>query len=375
MAARAACCAGRTVNVVSFAATAQPAIAAELLDELGIPRPRTRQMSVLPPEICADVAGAARNAAIKAALLAEMPPNSLVMAQPYMDEWLEPLYQIPPKLTNWLNDKANMPLFVPQEFLPGRLGTFADGAAFAKNYTSLSLPCVVKVSSSSSGDGVYLCQTPFDLANAAQALQAIHTTITAEMYIAAAENYAIHFGIPADRAAAIDILGYNEQYTAPGGSFIGGVIRARERPVALQQAEHTLLEHILPAVRHMGWYGVGGFDILVDEAGGTCFIDGNFRMTGMSAYHMLLANGILQAPMVGFQGAFTGSQDAFRLAMAPLISPSSGEQIVQPVALSRQGDTWRFNAALYFTSDRQLHERAARILAAGMQSEALRHII
>jgi hypothetical protein len=374
VAARAYSVAGPNVNIVSFSATQPPALSANMLDALGVPRLRARQVAALPEEIHAGLKGAARNNAIKAALLHGLPPESLVMAQPFIDDHVEQLYQIPPALTNWLNDKANLPEFVPPKALPTRYGEYASGDIFAGAAADLPLPCVVKVSSSSSGDGVHLCRTAADIKKAVKAVRGMQATVIAEQYIEAGANYAVHFGIPHDPAKGIDIIGANEQLTTPGGSFIGGMISSSRIPPQLARAVQLLHDTILPAVRGLGWYGVGGIDVLLDHAGNTYFIDGNFRMTGMTAYHLLCSTGQVHAPLLSFQGTFTGKQEELIAALTPLAAPENPDRIMQVIALSGHGDTWRYNAALFFDDLPQLQYRAGLVLASGTRSDALSQV-
>lgn len=371
VAARAFCCAGPTVNVVCFAAAAAPKLPTALLDTLGLPYLSQRQLCVLPADITAAISGKARNTAIKEALLHELPPASLVMAQPYTDAALAPLFQIPPTLTNWLNDKANLPHIIPPTYLPTRLAAFASGAAFAEQAAQLALPCVVKVSSSSSGDGVYLCHTPEDLQQAARAVAPLSGGVTAEQFISAKHNYAVHFGIPHDPSQPAAILGVNEQLTTPEGSFVGGIISGSGVPEKLAYIAQLLQETILPNIRQLGWYGIAGIDVLEDETGNFYFIDGNFRMTGMSAYHLLCSQGALQAPLVSFHARFTGSRSELEAALAPLTNTHSARRIATLIALSQHNGTWHVNGAIMFANQEELQQRAQALLHAGLRSEAL----
>jgi hypothetical protein len=126
VAARAFSCAGPRVSVVSFAATASPALDEELLHELSIPQLRSRQITLLPQEIDDRLKGAARNESVKAALKDLVPDGSLVMAQPDAD--MAGLYQIPPALTSLLNDKQHMGDYIATDLLPTRYATYKNGA-------------------------------------------------------------------------------------------------------------------------------------------------------------------------------------------------------------------------------------------------------
>jgi hypothetical protein len=371
VAARAHSCAGPDVSVVSFAATQAPSIEPDLLDRLAIPQLNPDQTILLPQEIDANTEGAGRNKLVKAALLELASPRSLVMAQPYTDSHMTGIYQIPPSLTNWFNDKNNMPHYIPSNLLAGRLATYTKGSELLQNYEQLALPYVIKVSLSSSGDGVHICRTKQDVLAAVDKLKDFSGTIFVESYIKAVKNYGVHFGIPKATGEPIDLLGINEQITSHDGEFLGGVVVTDTANLRLQHAIQRLRREILPAIRDKGWYGIGNFDVLTDEAGRLYFIDGNFRMTGMSAYHMLIANGTLQAPIVSFGGEFTGSRQEFEANLAPLAAKDSSHKIMHLIALSKNGRKWRFNGALHFSNTEQLHERVMSVLAHGVKSQAL----
>ena len=296
------------------------------------------------------------------------------MAQPYTDVEMEATYQIPPSLTAWLNDKHNMASYISAHLIPTRQGSYKSGAALKAAAPYIHLPVVVKVSASSSGDGVYICRRAEDFAQAVAALENIEATILVEQYIEVVKNYAIHFGIPFSAHRPIDILGINEQITSEDGEFIGGVITSREIPAELTEAVEQLRESILPKIRAKGWYGIGGFDVLLDKAGNYYFIDCNFRMTGMSAFHFLVANDNLPTPLVSFSGSFEGNQADFEQQILPLIQPNGSERMAKLIALSHNDNTWRCNGAVWFDTPEQQQAHATTLLKHGLQSAALEKI-
>ncbi len=375
VAARTISCAGPDVSVVSFASTTTPEVDAELLDALDIPKISSNHLTVLPKSIDSHLTGKARNEAIIAALAHSIAPGSLVMAQPFINKKIETLYQIPPRLTNWLNDKAHMSEFVDAKWMPTRYAEFSSGSDFASDTTLTSrsdlLPCVVKVSSSSSGDGVHICFTLDDFKNAQASTQFINGTIYVEQYITTVKNYIIHFGIPHNKKKPIDIIGFNEQLTTTEGEFLGGIISGERFPAELKNVRQYLENDILPTVRGMGWYGVGGFDVIIDQNNKAYLIDGNFRMNGSSAYHFMIANGTIQSPMICFGGQFIGSQQEFEKAILPFASKEASQKSVQLIALSRHGDEWDFNGALMYDSIDERTNKIKRLLATGITSPAL----
>lgn len=368
---RAISCAGPSVSVISYSATDAPDIDNKLLKKLNFPKLDLLKLVCLPPEITPELRGPARNEAIKQALKSVCRDRSLIMAQPYLSRRLAGAYQISPDITVWMNDKNNLQRLVSKAHMPKRLATFMDGAAFARGSGDIELPAVVKVASSSSGDGVYICHSRKDMGEAAAAMRDVPSPILVEQYVEAVRNYGLHFGVPHDSDQAVDIIGVNEQLTSETGEFEGGIIRSRNIPEELREVKHYLEYVCLPKVRKMGWYGIGCFDVLVDRAGGCYIVDSNFRMTGMTAYHFMVANGRVDPPLIGFSGGYKGSRQEFETAMLPFTDPSSGAPILQMIALNEHGDMWRFNAALMFRDDTELSERCTRLRNAGVQSDLL----
>jgi hypothetical protein len=369
---RAISCAGPSVSVISYAATNAPDIDSSLLRRLNLPRIALEQLVRLPAEITPSLQGRARNEAIKQALKDVTQDHSLVMAQPYLSRRLADAYQIPPAITVWINDKNNLQKIISKTYAPKRLATFIDGKSFHANYRSVKLPAVVKVASSSSGDGVHICKTRADLDGAAACIKQLHTPILVEQYVEVVRNYGLHFGIPHNPGKPIDIIGVNEQLTSDAGEFEGGIIRSTDIPDELKEVKHYLEYVCLPKVRKMGWYGIGCFDILVTTDGNCYIVDSNFRMTGMTAYHFMVANGHMQAPLIGFSGSYKGTRRQFEKTMTPLTSVGpEGRRILQIIALNHHGDTWRFNSALMFKDEEEFTNRRDMILSAGVESDLL----
>lgn len=375
VAARARSCAGPKVSVVSFASTSDQCIDRELLEILAIPETPKDRTDLLPKSIDSSLTGKARNEAIMMALSESIAPRSLVMAQPFASKKVEMLYEIAPEITIWLNDKSNMSEYIRADMMPARFAEYDSGARFAADASLYErteiIPCVVKVSSSSSGDGVYICHSLTELKAAQAAVVTIDVSVLVEQFVETAKNYAIHFGIPHDRNKQIDIIGFNEQLTTNDGEFLGGIITDDDFPAELRAVKDYLLSDVLPAVRAKGWYGIGGYDVIVDPSGAAYLIDGNFRMTGMSAYHFLMANDVIHKPMVSFAGSFVGTREAFEKAIIPFAGKDSKERTVQLIALSRHGERWDFNGALMYASHTCLSRSIDDLLLAGVMSQAL----
>lgn len=375
VAARSVSCAGHAVSVIKFAATSGELVGQDLLDKLGVPQLPNHQVTLLPREIDANLKGDERNEAIKKALLESVAPGSLVMAQPYTDEKMKNLYKISPELCTWVNDKNNMEKYISDYLLPKRFGLFSSGDEFIANHHKMPLPCVVKVSSSSAGDGVHICQTKQDMQKAVKELNHITGTILVEQFIKAKKNFGLHFGIPFDKRKPIDLIGVNEQLTTSEGEFIGGIIKESGLPPELLPIEQYLLTEILPAVREKGWYGIGCFDVLCDERNRLYIIDSNFRITGMSAYHLLISNGTIKSPLMSFSAEFTGSREEFEQSLIPYAGVGEPLKMVQLIALTNYGKHWNFNGSLFFSSEEELKQRAQTLIDLGVKSQALSQLV
>ena len=375
VAARTLSCAGSNIIAVKFAATHNSVLGEDIINALAIPQLPPHQLVVLPQEIDASLAGEARNSAIKAELEYRITPGNLIMAQPYTDTHLADLFQIPTHLSSWINDKNNMKQYIDEKFMPKKQGIYLNGQQLAEHAQEIKLPCVVKVSSSSSGDGVYLCRSKRDLSLAMQELRKVTSTIFVEQLIEATHNYGIHFGIPFDKKLPIDLIGINQQLTTPDGEFVGGIIDSLSLPKPLRPLERYLLDDVLPKVRAMGWYGIGCFDVLCDEQDNFYLIDCNFRITGMSAYHFLISKSVLQTPILSFSGEFVGSRHMLEQNLFPYAHKDSSNKWVQIIALTHYDGLWSFNGSLLFSNNDELEKRAHTLLQLGIKSQALSYIV
>lgn len=374
VAARGLVCAGPDVSVVVFASTVDPESIGMLRDEMRVPCVPDEHITCLSPSISAEVTGERRNELIRQSLIASMDPKSLVMAQPFLGQGINGIYSIDPSISMWLNSKENMPHYIPASYLPARYANFPNGKEFAQTSVVIPVPCVVKVASSSSGDGVRICRTADDLEAAKAEFAPIRTLIFAEEFIDVIRNFGIQFGIPCDPEQPVEIIGVSEQLTTKEGEFIGGIIDPQTVLRQVDGVNDLLLHVVLPAVRMMGWYGVGGFDVLVSSGGKFFLTDPNFRMTGMTAYLCAVRNGSIRERMMSFSGTFDGSRDAFRRDVLPLCIEQSPSQLLHVISLSMGGSTIRFNAAMTFVDDADMRCSARKLLALGIDSQALRQV-
>lgn len=374
VAARILSCAGPSLKVVSFAATNPPHVDFELLEKLGIPYADDSRDVILPKNIAHNLTGSRRNIAVMDALVDSIPPDSLIMAQPFGDKTLESLYQISSRLTTWLNDKSNLPSLISSEFLPTRFGSYQSGADFFKHRAIHTTPCVIKAALSSSGDGVYICHNDKDLRKTFGELRSFEGPIVVDQYVDVAKNYCVNFGVPHDTTQPIDLIGFNEQLTTQNGDFLGGTITTTRLPTELTGIVAHMMSVVLPTVRAMGWYGVGGLDVITDKSGRAYFIDGNFRINGTTAYHFLVKNSSITTPLVTFVGQFNGQRELFERAILPLAGMGKQGKIIQLIALSKHADVWNLNGALMYDNKSELKHRIEQVLGAGIQSATLSHL-
>ena len=197
IATRALVCAGADVKPIVFSSAIEPPIR-QIFNELGLELTQEENIIALPENITFEICGEERNQLVKAALRKAATPGRVIMAQPFLDPELRNLYQIPPELGAWLNDKENMPVYIPHNFLSERYACFSNGQKFASCKATFPIPCVVKVTSSCSGDGVRICKTMADLEQAKTEYAKILGAILVEEFIDADRNFGIQFGIPAN---------------------------------------------------------------------------------------------------------------------------------------------------------------------------------
>lgn len=374
VAARSLVCVGEHVKPIVFSSAIDPSVLNLLKNELGVVYPEQKNIATFPSQITHNIVRKERNALIKKSLSELSTEGNLIMAQPFLDSEMQNHFQIPAELTILLNDKKNLPEYVPEQYLAKRYAEYQGGKAFATSSDTLPIPCVVKVSSSSSGDGIRICKTAEQLESAKKEYAAIFGSIIVEQFIEIAKNYGIQFGIPFNQSKEVEIIGVSEQLTTPEGEFIGGVLDPLKLFHLDDEIKKAFLEHILPTVRDMGWYGVGGFDVLVEKSGKFYMADPNFRMTGMSPYIFQARNGIIKKPMASFIATFEGTLEEFKSKIIPIAKEGSPNQMVHVIALTRHQNTFRMNAALYFDQESDVQNHAKHLISLGIDSKALRKL-
>ena len=375
VAARPILFAGLAVSVVAFASSLDPTVWSIMVNDLQLPLVERSQIIELPKSITASVVGAARNVRMKRALAQLTHPGQFVMAQPYLDEALSERYRIAPEIITNLNVKQSIFKYVPRTFRPLQYATFPDGPSFAASTDHWPLPFVVKIAASSSGDGVRICYDHTSVTAVRREFRAILTTIFIEEFILAKQNIGVLFGVPQDQNYPVEVIGHHFQVTTNQGAFLGGIFNvpsANQSP-ALPSVYDVLSREVLSKVRALGWYGIGGVDVLIDQRDRFYIIDVNFRVTGTTAFSFYLKNLRIETPLMSFSGVYKGSLEQFRQTIVPLAKPGRDQQLII-VALTRGGKEVRFNAGILFRDEAQLYARAKKLTELGVSAAVFENI-
>ena len=369
--ARLLVCAGEDIKVVVYNSILKDGSLKLLRENSDISFVGEDQIIPLPETINEDVLGNERNEVITEALLERTSSGNLIMAQPILDERLINDYQIDPKLSIWLNDKKNLDQYVPASLLPKRYAEFVNGKDLFDSKIKLPIPCVVKISAISSGEGIRLCLTREALEQAKVDFKERTGTLFVEEHISYTHNIGFQFGIPFNKPRFFPshIIGYNHQVTAADGEFLGGFIYAKEWDAKIEEVKTVLETEILPKIQEKDWYGVGSFDVLIDAEGKFYIIDSNFRTTGMTAYVLLTKNNQIGKSMISFTATFKGTEKEF---IKRVLSLNHGKKkILTIISLTKKDDEYRFNAALLFDQRKELPALALKLTDQGVKSVVL----
>ncbi len=374
VAARPLVCAGDDLKVVTFATSVDPEIWEMMTENLQIPLIDKNKILAFPAEINPDLHQEKRNEAIRKALLEMVKTGKFVMAQPYMNGGLDSQYLIDSETAIRLNDKINRYLYTPEKYLPEKYQLFSSGIEFAKDKTIPPLPCVVKVSSSSAGDGVRICHTKEDFEKAKKDFAKLKVKVLTEEYIKSVYNFGIQFGISAD-GKKMEIIGHNEQFIDKQGGYLGGVVNPSKKIPVIKKIYRVLEEEILPNVKKLGWFGVGGMDILVDKKENIFIIDPNFRMTASTSYLMMSKNTKDKCPLISFVGEFKGTKKDFLKKIAPLANNNCNNPLLKIIALTKKPHSYGMNAGILFENYKELQKTAKHLKQLGIEGGALNRIV
>lgn len=374
VAARPMICAGDNLKVVVFSSTIDSEIWGLMTEHLQIPLINKARILPFPEEITSKLKGNKRNKAIRSALLKTLKKKKFVMAQPYQNEGLTDRYLIDPEVSIFLNDKVNLSTYINKKYLPKKYQYFLNGKEFAEDKTIPPLPCVVKVSSSSAGDGVKICFTKKQFEEAKVAFSRLKVKIINEEYIHSVLNLGIQFGMTKDGKKK-EIIGFNEQFIDSKGGYLGGVISPNSKYPILPKIFKVLTKEILPKVHKLGWFGVGGIDVLIDKNGGMFFIDPNFRMTAATSYLFMNKNKEIPRPLISFMGKFRGSKKDFIEKIVPLAKEGSKNQMLKIVSLTKRSKSYGINAGIFFNDNKELKKNAKLLNELGVEGSTIDRIL
>lgn len=361
------------LNAVVFNATVQNGTLEFLKNSLGVPMMNLDRIISLPAEISVESTGIERNERIKQALLQLVGDGQLVMAQPFSDDRLDHLYSIPPQNVQKLNDKRSMAEYVPSALLPETYSTYQNGQEFGEAQPRPPFPCVVKVTSSSSGDGVRICAQQSELEAAQKDFAHILSDIYIQEFVDAEKNIGIQFTLPFDPNAKGQILNVSEQITTKDGIFMGSKIsNNRELP---PQLDAFLFDNVFPFLSANSWHGIGNVDVLLSKEGKYYCIDPNFRFTAASPFCLQMARGEIQAPsIISFIGRLKRPIAEARQILTPFAKHQATSQIMSMVAMVQDEEKTVFNAAVFSNGADSFQENAANLLQAGIESSILRKL-
>lgn len=374
VAARPTVCAGSGVRVVTYANTVSEAVWGALKDDLGVELVSRDQLVILPAEIDGLTDPSERNCAIKAALLRQVPDGQFTMAQPFMDPELRSKYLVRPEVTHGLNDKKNLLDCFPARHLVPTLGEYNSGADFAAaDSKEFDFRSVVKVSSSSAGDGVRVCDGQGDFKSAQERFRNIDGDVLVQKYINKVAEWDVKFCIKED--GTIEFTGFSEELTGPNGEYFGGVIFNQPDETGLLERIRTVLrDEVLPKVREKGWVGVGAVDVLIDAEGNFYFSDPNFRMTATLAQTLQSNTGRFgKQSVLNFNGGFQGTLPQFLAALGSVARAGEREQLLNVVAASPHDGLLTVHAGVLFDEQRDLMEKVEFLRAAGLNSDIFAH--
>ncbi|RIL87157.1 ATP-grasp domain-containing protein [Staphylococcus cohnii] len=189
-----------------------------------------------------------------------------------------------------LNNKARIPEWTNQKYLPARevvkIEDFEDAIA------DWEFPFVLKPGDdlpTAGGYGVMICYDEADLIKAKSRIEQARAetdTIIIEQKIQEIANYCVQFACKKD--GEIHYIGTSEQITDKYGHNSGNQ-NVQDVPESVIQAGKEIMEIGVAK----GYFGIAGFDLLLDKHGDIFAIDLNFRQNGSTS--MLLLDPLMQS--------------------------------------------------------------------------------
>ncbi|PHK49088.1 L-aspartate--L-methionine ligase LdmS [Staphylococcus edaphicus] len=188
-----------------------------------------------------------------------------------------------------LNNKARIPEWTNNKFLPRREVVKIED--FEAAVSLWEFPFVLKPGDdlpTAGGYGVMICYTEEDLAKAKIRIANAKSetdTIIIEQKVEAKANYCVQFAYSENEG--IRYIGTSKQLTDAYGYYSGNQ-NASDVPEHVIQAGREIMEIGVSK----GYFGVAGFDLLLDDNEDVFAIDLNFRQNGSTS--MLLLEPLLQ---------------------------------------------------------------------------------
>lgn len=183
-----------------------------------------------------------------------------------------------------LNNKARIPEWTNHKYLPEReIVSINDFKARIKDW---SFPFVIKPGDdlpTAGGYGVMICYNEEDLEKATQRIfEASDATdnLIIEQKIEAVKNFCVQYAYSEE--LGIQYLGTAHQITNEYG-FYAGNENVHDVPQQVIDAGREIMENGVK----LGFFGVAGFDLLLDEHGDVFAIDLNFRQNGSTSMLLL----------------------------------------------------------------------------------------
>ncbi|MEY8599131.1 ATP-grasp domain-containing protein [Staphylococcus shinii] len=183
-----------------------------------------------------------------------------------------------------LNNKSRLAEWTGYKYLPKR--EVVTVAEFENSVSNWSFPFVIKPAGdlpTAGGYGVMICYNNEDLKNAKQKIsKASHMTnsLIIEQKIEAVNNYSVQYVY--SEKEGIRYLGATEQLTDQYGHYKGNH-NVQKVPLSVIQAGKEIMEI---GVKN-GYFGIAGFDLLVDKKNNIFAIDLNFRQNGSTSMLLL----------------------------------------------------------------------------------------
>ncbi|MBF0738527.1 L-aspartate--L-methionine ligase LdmS [Staphylococcus arlettae] len=183
-----------------------------------------------------------------------------------------------------LNNKAKIPKWTNDKYLPQREVVAFE--AFEERVQAWQFPFVIKPGDdlpTAGGYGVMICYNDTDLSKAIQRIRDAKSAtkqLIIEQKIEAVANYCVQFAY--SHNTGVQYIGAAEQITNDYG-FYHGNQNVNNVPSHVIKAGEEIMKNGVA----QGFFGIAGFDLLVDKFGDVYAIDLNFRQNGSTSMLLL----------------------------------------------------------------------------------------